>query len=166
MDLNWTSLKKRVNLLLDYSTPDFFKEDFYNLNERTREFYPNYRHFIIGGPRTGTNLHVDPKCTGAWNTLLYGHKKWALFPPGTDEAYLQQLEVAAYAKKPATYWWQDVVPKIQAHMGMIEYTKSRGNHIRPGRVVAYGIEFRFHHCHYGKSLNTGYFTTRLVRIKI
>jgi histone arginine demethylase JMJD6 len=121
--------EKRVKLLEDYKPPDFFKEDFYNLNERTREFYPNYRHFIIGGERTGTNLHVDPKCTGAWNTLLSGHKKWALFPPGTDEAYIAQLQVESYAKKPATYWWQDVVPKLDSNMGMIECIQNPGETI-------------------------------------
>jgi len=121
--------EKRVKLLEDYKPPDFFKEDFYNLNERTREFYPNYRHFIIGGERTGTNLHVDPKCTGAWNTLLSGHKKWALFPPGTDEAYIAQLQVESYAKKPATYWWQDVVPKLDPNMGMIECIQNPGETI-------------------------------------
>jgi len=121
--------EKRAKLLEDYNPPDFFKEDFYNLNERTREFYPNYRHFIIGGERTGSNLHVDPKCTGAWNTLLSGHKKWALFPPGTDEEYIQQLQGATYAKKPATYWWQDVVPNIKPNMGMIECIQYPGETI-------------------------------------
>jgi len=121
--------EKRLKLLEDYSTPDFFKEDFYNLNERTREFYPNYRHFIIGGERTGTNLHVDPKCTGAWNTLLYGHKKWALFPPGTDEEYINQLQVAAYAKMPAAYWWQDVVTNMKPNLGMIECIQNPGETI-------------------------------------
>jgi len=121
--------EKRQAILEDYESPKFFRDDFYNLNERTREFYPNYRHFIVGGERTGTNLHVDPKCTGAWNTLLYGIKKWALFPPGTDEEYLKELGIKEYSKKPSTYWWQDIVPKLPPNIGMMECIQYPGETI-------------------------------------
>ena len=31
---------------------------------------------LVGGERTGSNLHKDPKWSSAWNTLLCG-RKWA-----------------------------------------------------------------------------------------
>jgi len=117
----------RAVFISDYEAPRFFKEDLYNYNDRTREFYPNYRHLIIGGERTGTNLHVDPKCTGAWNTLLAGHKKWAIFPPGPDK--IDRLSINSYAKKPTTYWWQDVLPGVSDDMGMIECIQNPGETI-------------------------------------
>jgi len=113
----------------DYKTPSLFEDDFYNLNPETREFYPNYRHLIVGGCRTGTNLHVDPKATSAWNTLGCGLKKWALFPPGFDADYLEQLKIQAYSKKPPSYWWQDIAKTLPADIGMIECIQKPGETI-------------------------------------
>lgn len=75
----------------DYTVPAYFSQDVFNLDRYTRAFYPNNAHVILGGPRTGTNLHFDPKGTTAWNTLLIGCKKWAFFPPGTSEEYVKLI---------------------------------------------------------------------------
>lgn len=122
-------IPSRVVLKEDYSTPSLFQNDFYDMNDETREFYPNYRHFIIGGKRTGTNLHTDPKFTSAWNTLTCGFKKWILFPPGSDINYLERLGVQAYAKTPPSYWWLDVPHTLSKDIGMIEVVQKAGETI-------------------------------------
>ncbi|KAH0898138.1 hypothetical protein HID58_047706 [Brassica napus] len=46
-----------------------------------KENRPRYRWLIVGPERSGASWHVDPALTSAWNTLLFGRKRWAL-PPG------------------------------------------------------------------------------------
>ena len=43
----------------------------------------------MSGPNTGTELHLDPLFAQSWNTLVSGHKMWALLPPDTEHRLLE-----------------------------------------------------------------------------
>uniref|UniRef100_A0A6B2LAT9 JmjC domain-containing protein n=1 Tax=Arcella intermedia TaxID=1963864 RepID=A0A6B2LAT9_9EUKA len=123
---------ERAALLSDYKIPEYFQSDFFDVDPIARNFYTNNRHLIVGGERTGTNLHFDPKGTSAWNSLLIGRKKWAIFPPGTDMEYIQKIKTRTCSSGtapggPASYWWLDIAPTLPADVGMVEFIQNPGD---------------------------------------
>ncbi|KAI8476748.1 MAG: hypothetical protein J3K34DRAFT_453134 [Monoraphidium minutum] len=94
----------------DYSPPGLFSEDLFHLAGEKRR--PPYRWVVIGPARSGTGLHVDPLATNAWNALLAGHKRWALFPPGTHKQTVLPREPGL--GREAICWFTRVFPRTQA----------------------------------------------------
>eukprot|EP00591_Stephanopyxis_turris_P008421 CAMPEP_0195512886 /NCGR_PEP_ID=MMETSP0794_2-20130614/4688_1 /TAXON_ID=515487 /ORGANISM="Stephanopyxis turris, Strain CCMP 815" /LENGTH=291 /DNA_ID=CAMNT_0040640767 /DNA_START=98 /DNA_END=973 /DNA_ORIENTATION=- len=62
-----------------YSIPRCFPHDF--MAEMGMDNRPPFCWLLIGAPRSGTAMHIDPTHTAAWNTLVSGKKRWILFPP-------------------------------------------------------------------------------------
>lgn len=119
----------RKELLEDFEVPPQFTEDVYDSNSTTRSFYPQFRHMIIGGRRTGTNMHIDPKFTCAWNTLLCGRKRWICFPPSTDPNKIG-AGVEYQKQTPVSYWWLDVYPTLDLEaLGAVEGIQEAGDTI-------------------------------------
>jgi len=89
----------------DYRVPGYFREDLFSLVGHDRR--PPYRWLVFGPARTGASLHVDPLGTSAWNTVLYGTKRWVLFPPHIKKARLKPRGYGESAK-----WFAEVLPKL------------------------------------------------------
>jgi len=92
----------------EYKVPSYFGLD-RDLFSATQPELVIARWLLIGPPRSGSGIHFDPNASSAWNTLLRGHKKWVLFPPGTPDDILKQpvLELGAAG------WFAEVYPECR-----------------------------------------------------
>lgn len=43
---------------------------------------PDHKWIILGPQRSGSNFHIDPNATHAWNVPIVGRKFWIFYPPG------------------------------------------------------------------------------------
>eukprot|EP00049_Salpingoeca_infusionum_P014773 m.279811 g.279811 ORF g.279811 m.279811 type:complete len:541 (-) comp15748_c1_seq3:1176-2798(-) len=64
----------------DYNVPEYFAMD-RDLFCQLAEERPSYRWLIAGPPKSGSNWHIDPNNTHAWNALIFGEKRWIMTPP-------------------------------------------------------------------------------------
>ena len=99
-----------------YSIPKYFTppHDLFSVLDPIEE-RPPHRWIIYGGKRSGSPIHKDPLCTSAWNTSLFGSKRWMLFPPETGKIHLlpasnERLWPVRAAGPSA--WFEEMLPKI------------------------------------------------------
>ena len=100
----------------EYRVPKYFPHDLFELvGERKR---PPYRWFLVGPKRSGTEVHIDPLGTSAWNTLLSGRKRWVLFPPTTPKWVVKGKKyIHAGEDDEAVNYFADIMPRIQRFHG-------------------------------------------------
>ncbi|GAB2224257.1 hypothetical protein Droror1_Dr00005009 [Drosera rotundifolia] len=119
-------------LLKDYHVPHLFNEDFFDVLDRDKR--PPFRWLIIGPERSGASWHVDPALTSAWNTLLCGRKRWALYPPGRVPfgvtVHVNEEDGDVNIDTPSSLqWWLDYYPLLPVEDKPIEFTQLPGETI-------------------------------------
>jgi len=122
-------MDERACLLEDYTVPKCFDApDLFQTmlagdgeDDDTAEM-PPYRWILIGSPRSGTGLHIDPLGTHAWVTLIEGAKRWVLFPYGTEKSIIgmqdPQIPSAIWF---SSDWYQKSMESVPGAIEILQY---------------------------------------------
>jgi hypothetical protein len=99
---------------------------------------PEWRWLLIGAAGAGFTCHVDPHATCAWNTLLFGSKRWAMLPPETPAEDIfpslrgsggGQAPLDAETEASARAWFAHQLPRLAAAraMGLLVFEQHAGD---------------------------------------
>jgi hypothetical protein len=113
------TLEKCPELLKGYSIPPYIDQDYLKLLGEDR---PPFRWIVIGPVRSGASWHIDPAGTCAWNTLIHGRKRWALYPPAKVPPGLRKA-------MSSLNWFHSVYPLLSEIERPIEIIQNPGDTI-------------------------------------
>ncbi|BDA43423.1 probable bifunctional arginine demethylase and lysyl-hydroxylase JM at N-terminal half [Coccomyxa sp. Obi] len=121
---------KYPEMLLDYKVPNIFPENLFGvLGDRQ----PPFRWFVMGPARSGASWHIDPFGTSAWNALVSGVKRWALYSPGQKppgvNVWVDENNDVQWDSPSSLTWFLEVYPTLEPEERPLEVVQ------HPGEVI-------------------------------
>jgi len=134
-DSRYDDDKISKQMLDEYQVPHLFSEDLFRMVGEKRR--PPYRWILFGPSRSGSNVHIDPLGTSAWNTLIRGHKLWTLFPPDVPKAVVKGKEHVRWKEEDdePVDWYANVLPRILGKEGPLLRSRMIQFIQKPGETV-------------------------------
>ncbi|CAI5732321.1 unnamed protein product [Hyaloperonospora brassicae] len=91
---------------------------------------PEFRWIVIGPQRTGAPWHQDPARTSAWNALVKGRKRWAIYPPDTVPPGVNASKDGdSGVGMPSLMWYLHVYPTLTPDQKPLEIIQEEGETI-------------------------------------
>ncbi|KAL4130174.1 hypothetical protein PRIC2_006180 [Phytophthora ramorum] len=94
---------------------------------------PDFRWIVIGPQRTGAPWHQDPARTSAWNSLIKGRKRWAIYPPDSPPPGVNVGKNGEYRDSgldmPSLMWYLHVYPTLTPDQKPLEIIQEEGETI-------------------------------------
>jgi len=84
----------------EFEVPTYFQEDLFSV--LGKDDRPDYRWLIYGPAKSGSTFHKDPNATSAWNAVLFGSKKWIMYPPHVMPPGVRQSDDGADVSCPVS----------------------------------------------------------------
>jgi len=111
-------------MLSDYNIPDYFAEDLFKLVGEIER--PPYRWILVGPPRSGAPFHIDPRGTSAWNAVIRGTKRWALYPPHVQPQGVGPDDSEYYDAPYPIKWYTEYYPFLKKEEMPLECLHGEG----------------------------------------
>ncbi|TYZ60099.1 hypothetical protein PybrP1_010045 [[Pythium] brassicae (nom. inval.)] len=100
---------------------------------RSTALRPDFRWLVIGPQRTGAPWHTDPARTSAWNTLVKGRKRWAIYPPDSPPPGVTTAKSGSGREHALNMtsltWYLHVYPTLKPHEKPLEVIQEEGETI-------------------------------------
>ncbi|KAL7994140.1 putative sterile alpha motif domain, JmjC domain, sterile alpha motif/pointed domain superfamily [Plasmopara halstedii] len=94
---------------------------------------PDFRWIVIGPQRTGASWHQDPARTSAWNSLIKGRKRWAIYPPESPPPGVFVSKNGEYRESaldmPSLMWFLHIYPTLTPAEKPLEIIQEEGETI-------------------------------------